>query len=300
MPYKTISVKLFKPTARKKQFLDDAIERYSLAFEILLRDLKDRLPDEKLSKNNIMKLVDKEALEKVNFLNIEPFKDAIKLDLAKVISIYQGKLQSNQKTSFPITRTDKDDLNRLFSEAFSKKQLNSAFDKYKKCRPLLFCRFDEKRDYSVLNDSGKYYAKLYIFNRKTAVDRQRFLILPLNVAPWQERHLKDIENENASAKSAELISRNGCYFLNIRLWYDAPEPFKPATYIGIARGVVHDLCYSIADGKTSAVTSQGIITADKPYTGETDFTTLQTRLSGLLRKIRARLFLRIFPPETTV
>ena len=134
MPYKTVSIKLLKPTAAKKAHLDNAINRYSTAFEILLRGISGKIADEKPSKASIIKLLDKESFAEVSDLNVEPFKDALKLDLAKLISIYTAKKAIGHKTSYPITRTEDANISSFIddTDGFSKRQTDSLFNKFQK------------------------------------------------------------------------------------------------------------------------------------------------------------------------
>lgn len=126
MPYKTMQIKLLNPSKSKKALLEDAIWRYSTAFEILLREIKKFLTDTPPSKTELLKLMDKNFFKCVSNLGVEPFKDALKLDLARLLAVYFSK-----KSSYPVTRTFDEDIEVLLKseEKISKLKLNTVFEK---------------------------------------------------------------------------------------------------------------------------------------------------------------------------
>lgn len=262
MPYKTMQIKLLNPSKSKKALLEDAIWRYSTAFEILLREIKEFLPDTPPSKTELLKLMDKNFFKCVSNLGVEPFKDALKLDIARLLAVYFSK-----KSSYPVTRTFDEDIEVLLKseEKISKLKLNTVFEKYEKKRPLLFCRFDEKRDYSIFkSEKGTYFAKLYLFNRNNAQNSKRYAVFPLHAAEWNKKFLSDMESGICTPKSAELVRKGDDFYLNVRFWYPAPlkQPFS--SYIGISRGINSDLCYAISS-KNGEITSRGCINISNIY-----------------------------------
>lgn len=282
MPYKTVSIKLLTPTRTKRTILDNAITRYSTAFEILLQNSKDIIPVNHFSKVSILKLMDKEFFSPVSHLDIEPFKDALKLDLAKLISIYKSQKTLEQKTRYPVTRTESSDISDFLNnnDNISHHQLDSLFEKFKNKRPLLFCRFDDKRDYSIVKrENGTFFAKLFLFSRKNAIDGKRYILFPLKVADWQNKFLSDMYSAISTAKSAELIEKNGEYFLNVRFWYEAKEKQAQSNYIGIARGVNNDLCYAISD-KNGEILDAGSLNA-KNVNGKNKLHALSNQIISL-------------------
>lgn len=294
MPYKTISIKLRRPTAHKKAILDQAIERYTQAFEFLLRQMESRIGENPSgSKVGYLRLMDREMMNKLEPFGVEPFKDALKLDASMLLATYAGRAGTGQKTHYPTVRTTDEDIERLLSSenAISMRQLSQVFRKYRKTRPPLFCRFDKNRDYAILQDqkTGRYYVKLFLFNLADSVEapahpkaelcylkpyeeskvslrrRRRYVIFPLDAGDWQIQHLRDIDEERAQPKSAELISANGAYYINIRLWYE-PEAVQPCrSFMGVCRGISSELYYTvctpegdnICEGKIQAGSARG-------------------------------------------
>ncbi len=271
MPYKTISLKLSPPTGCKREYLDSAIERYTDAFEFLLREvapLVEETPSK--SKNGYLKLLSSEIMEKTSKFGVEPFKDALKLDVAMTLSIYSGAKHSGKKVNYPSTRTYDEDLSYLLSGGKREnRKLSSALLKYQKIRPIFFCRFDKGRDYSLLFDgqTGRYYAKLYLFNRgeaKKSVSKVkrlrylskeeefledskgkcRYLLCPLTTGDFQEKHLHEIDKRTALPKSAQLLKTENGYYLNIRFWYEPKEEQEISGYLGVSRALCSDLMIS--------------------------------------------------------
>ena len=122
-------------------------------------------------------------------------------------------------------------------EPIAPRTLDYWLERYHRQRPLLFCRYSETRNYALLYDEiqDRYYAKLYLFNaeqaRQTPPRRQgklRYLtsdkilkqsrrpycyqLYPLEIGGWQKQHLLWLQNGTASAKSAELVQRDGKYY----------------------------------------------------------------------------------------
>ena len=77
MPYCTISLKLLSPTAKKRQQLDDAMERYAAAFERLLRCVRPGIEGHVSSKTEIGRQIGL-YMPQVDQLGVQPFKDALK------------------------------------------------------------------------------------------------------------------------------------------------------------------------------------------------------------------------------
>lgn len=281
MPYKTVSIKIRKPTTKKKKILDHAIRRYTDAFERLLRAMKPHLHDNPGgSKMGFLKLMDREVMAQLDELHVEPFKDALKLDVSMLLATYAGRISSGQKTRYPVVCTGDTDIENILNQDDSLQQrvLDAVFEKYQKTRPAMFCRFDKNRDYSILKDrkTGSYYLKLYLYNLADAVEaptrkeadfyylppfensafsskkRRRYVLFPLDTGQWQEQFLQEIEQKKAVPKSAELICHKGKYFFNIRLWYEMGEEIPCKNFMGVCRGVQSDLFYTVCtpDGQT--------------------------------------------------
>ncbi len=287
MPYKTMQIKLLNPSKSKRDLLEDAIDRYSTAFEILLREIKSILPAVLPPKTELLKLMDKNFFKCVSNLGVEPFKDALKIDLARLLAVYFSK-----KSSYPVTRTFDEDIMALLDgeEKISKPKLDAAFEKYQKKRPLLFCRFDEKRDYSIFqSEKGTYFAKLYLFNRKNAQNSKRYAVFPLDAAEWQQKFLNDMKSGICTPKSAELIQKKDEFYLNIRFWYPALPKHHFSAYIGIVRGINSDLYYAVSL-KSGEIISTGSINVNNIY-GLNKFHSLSNEIIRLAKENKAYIIM---------
>lgn len=290
MPYKTISLKLLRPSRVKRNFLDNALERYSLSFEQILRRIGSLNPNlAVLSKTQQQKLLDAEVMSIADNYDAQPFKDALKMDISMLLSSYSGRVKAGMQSNFPVTRTDNEDINKIINsdEKVTKRQINAVFDKLGNYRPLLLCRFGINRDYSILkqNNTDGYYVKVYLFNLKNAIPvngnenkplkyitngeelthtrrKKRYLILPLQTGDWQKKHLKEIEQGKAMPKSAVLVKKGHEYFLNVRLWYEPISAFSVKTYLGVVRGVTGELCYHVCCRNGEGLET-GIISSNK-------------------------------------
>jgi IS605 OrfB family transposase len=65
---------------------------------------------------------------------------------------------------------------------------------------------------------------------------------------WQyHKFLEPLQQGQATIKAAKLIQKQGEYFLHVSFAFEVPEPYLPASYIGIDRGVFHSMAYGIVD-----------------------------------------------------
>lgn len=260
--YKTISLKLKKPTNSKKIILNNAIERYSIAYEILLRKIKPEITKwyesgEKYNKTRFLKLMDKNVFAAASHLGIEPFKDSLKLDLSKTISVFFSKRSNGMKNSYPISRTDDEDINMLISQvSFRNSEIKKYLEKYCSVRPLLFCRHDEKRDYSLICSEGKYFAKLYLYNRKNCINGCRYVIFPLMIPDGFKKYF--FENCNLQLKSSELIKKENEFFLNVKVWTKPEKQKECRNFLGIARGINEELVYAVSDESGDILSFSGM------------------------------------------
>lgn len=292
LQYKTISLKLNNLTSKKRMLLDEAIEDYSKAFEILLKELKEVYNNEQpLTKNYCLKLMNKDVMKCLDDAGVEPFKDALKLDVAEVVSTYYGRKINGRTANYPVSRVEDIDILNLINgdKQLNKREINFLYNKYRKTRPLLFCRYDLDRDYTLLKDTtnNRYYAKLYLFNRYKAVsavrtdkklkyvkkdeiylkenkERVRYVLFPIQSGEWQNRHLDDIEKGISVPKSAELIKRDNEYYLNIRLEVMVPPKETYKSFLGVVRGINKDIYYAISD-LDGQIIKNGSINEDELY-----------------------------------
>lgn len=290
MPYKTISIKLKKPTAKKKRMLDDAINRYTGALEAILRALREQSAGPRAGEGVLPAQPGKETLALADGFRAKPFKDALKMDAAAVLKTYARACGAGRSTAYPVVRTCDADIEAYLSgfERMGRHAADKLFDKYHSLRPLLFCRYDVKRDYALLRDekTGRCYAKLYLFELGDAIaagavkrtlryikpggaggllekprKKQRYILVPLVTGPWEQKHLSQISQGEAVPKSAALLKKKNGYFLNIRLWYAAPEKLSCDSYMGVCRAAGSELCYAVTDARGELI-EEGAVHTD--------------------------------------
>lgn len=276
MPYKTISIKLQRPSKWKRDAIEIAMADYSLALETVLRAVRPRLPRTgTLSRAACLRLFDSAVMQSVDHLAVEPFKDSVKLEAYSILRDYLQKSHKlGRARRYPSIMATQEDLEEYFSgNKLSAYELNRLLGKYEKVEPLFFCRNSPNRDFSILCDrkTGTYYAKFYLFNRANAVlsppddelrlqyingdksflkkkrKKVRFILVPLLPGDWQLRHIKEVEEGQAVLKSAILVRRKHAYFLNMKLWYEELPKADFTSYLGISRGVTGNLYAAAVD-----------------------------------------------------
>ena len=257
MSYRTITIKLLRPTGAKKRLMDDAMDRYAQAFEALLRACRPLCRPGAAAKD----LCPRSVLPVVDAFGCQPFKDALQQEVQGVLRSYLARIQKGYRAHYPLTRTDEEDLRRIFSNSgnFSCSEIYTNLQKYDTLRPVSFCRYAAGRDFSLLKseNSKRYYCKLYLLNRQNAIEapasddylqdiitgqmlrdrhgRRRYLLLPLDAGKWQKQHLQEVERGVALPKNAVLRRRGKEYDLCVRLEYRDPAPCAPACTLGVAR-----------------------------------------------------------------
>ena len=293
MGYKTISIKLMKPTLTKKKILDNAFERYDGAFKFIFNSVLEKESSIKNSniKNQYLKLIDKDIMDKVNSFNVEPFKDSLRIDVAKQLAIMEGNLKNK------------------YSNMTKNKVLKI------KNRPIYFCRFSNNREFTLLKDleNERYYVKIHLFNRKLSIKKNieefkvlqyitsndEFLkmvdskityeIFPLRLGKWQEEHLNDIENGKGVPKSGYLIKKGENFYININIWYEEPKKSNYTNFLGVCRGIKDQLCYSICDDCGETIKS-GKINKDN-VNGINKIHALSNEIMNLAKEFKCKIIL---------
>ena len=77
MSYRTITIKLLRPTGAKKRLMDDAMDRYAQAFEALLRACRPLCRPGAAAKD----LCPRSVLPVVDAFGCQPFKDALQQEV---------------------------------------------------------------------------------------------------------------------------------------------------------------------------------------------------------------------------
>lgn len=270
---RTIVLKLHKPSKSKQHILDEALRNYNNAYRYLLDKAQSELgticerygEDRGGYKANIVsKWVDKGLSKELNQFHVQPFKDALKLDFGMTMASYFTLKSHILKANDP--------GNELTLQKTEKKALKIALPETD--RPIYFCRYDTKRSYSLLynKDKDRFYVKVYLTDHKNARTVQRntpvtgrliyvhkdkeshigraketFLILPLSFGAYQEAYLKEALMNPAMLRTAKLYKRGMDYYLAVSIGTEATTQLTAESYLGVARGLNKQLCYTIVD-----------------------------------------------------
>ncbi len=214
MIYKTIILKLYKPSTGKRKLLDEAILCYNMALQFLLENA-----DKNSNTNNYQ--ISKDLLKNLNRFQAEPFKDALRRDALN----FKGK--PKQQLPIYFCRYAK---NRDFSLLYQPK--SGKF--YAKLYLLNYKNAIANPSINT-NDSdcSLVYVEpqLQVFCNKR--NKIRYLILPLAFGNWQEQYLKQALNEEKIIKTARLFKKGSDYFLSLNLLLKTPTKQKSNNYISI-------------------------------------------------------------------
>ncbi len=272
MGLRTIVLKLNKPSKRKCLVIDEAITNYNRAYRFLLekaytelKEIKDAFAGTKGTQNALAlsKWVSSERSKELNQFDVQPFKDALKLEVGMTLAGYFRLKALRPGTSFPLANC------RTGTEV-------------ERLRPVYFCRYDTGRSYCLLYDSEKnrYFAKLHLLNAKHAnkvvpqqgdqegkltyihrsagvVERgkskEAYIIVPLSFGKYQEEILRASLERPEILRTAKLGRKDGSYYLAISVDTGKAEEIRTETYLGVARGLKNDLCYTVADPEGNVV-----------------------------------------------
>lgn len=187
MSMRTIVLKIYKPSMKKKQILDEAMLNYTLAYQYLLDTAQPQIEEIKanyMDKNGrysakkISKWVGSNFNFALNGFSIEPFKDSIKIDFGSTIAGYLNLLATGETAEYPSSYINKEVFNDEYNKAVDGyisedenvdkylKKINRLISKNENLRPIFFCRYATNRNYSILYDELKdrYYIKMYLMN----------------------------------------------------------------------------------------------------------------------------------------
>ncbi|MFZ5974713.1 MAG: hypothetical protein ACOYU3_04810 [Bacillota bacterium] len=327
MVIKTIPLKLYRPSARKQMIIDDAFLRYSRAFGHLLESLRDRLSSIQTlpaTRIGLMQCIDKTLLNQLNAFGVEPFKDGLKMDAAITLSTYFGRLRAGKKATYPLSCLDDaafdERFNALCDTFLGEKDFLQEYDrlleKFASTRPLLFCRHDAARDYSLLYDPEKdrFYAKLYLLNAKSPLRlppdnsvhpsslryvgnggrrfvpgrrAKRYIIVPLAFGKWQEAYLKKALSDPGILKTAQLIRKGKDIYLSVKIACAAESAISVKSYMGVARSLRGYLCCSVHENEHTELFSGNIFSREDVYAEQTVDEALLHRLSNEVIRIAA-------------
>lgn len=184
---KTIELKLFRPSKRKKQIIDEAMLNYTLAFQYLLDNAKEQIENIKenymdatgrYKAKNICKWFDSNISCALNNFKIEPLKDSLKMDFAASMAGYLNLAEKGCIVEYPRVHINNKVLNKELNEAMNSNiscnedldkviyRIEKIMKKNESRRPIFFCRYATNRNYCLLHDplENKYLVKLYLMN----------------------------------------------------------------------------------------------------------------------------------------
>lgn len=301
--FTSIKLKLYKPSIHKKSVIDEAMVNYTKAFYFLLQENKLKLKDyEKLEgryrASMISKLIIKHYSNVLKSYNIEPFIDSLALDVGALIGSYLSLKQSTKASAYPEVFGSEEAFNVKYDNLLNSlvnekgnwkgldKKLFNLIEKQNKLRSIYFCRYSEKRNYSLLYnpEANRYYVKLYLMNGKNVnrkkiaaskgkqfyyinKDRELFkdgkskkcyIIVPLCFGNFQEKELVEALKHPEIIKTARLTKENDEYFLIINLKKSCPQDIIPESYMGISRGMYNVVNYSIVNLEGELITSDAL------------------------------------------
>ena len=111
MSYRTVTIKLLPPTAKKRQVLEEAQRRYSMALEAILRAC--RPYSRQAEKDGKLFFCPREVLKQADAFAAQPFKDALQRDAQGLVRGYLSRKKGKGRSSYPVCRREKEDLERI-------------------------------------------------------------------------------------------------------------------------------------------------------------------------------------------
>ncbi len=308
MAMRTITLKLHNPGKRKREIMERAMLNYSRAYQYLLdkacKHIEDIRRDYKDARGNyranlIAKWVDKGLSKELNRFDVQPFKDALKIDFGMTLASYLSLSEIQQHANYPIAYLSEEKWQAKYENAMARltdeaqplyecdRQIKRIIAKSTSVKPIFFCRYATNRDYCLLYDdkNDKYYAKLYLMNVKdqnrkaipgqkdaeltyihkeskvleSTGRKERFILLPLSFGRWQEKYLKQALHKSEMLKTARLIKKKNEYYLSVSIDIGEAEKVETTTYLGIARGLKSPVHYTAADQDSQVVDSGALL-----------------------------------------
>jgi len=259
MPYKTLMLRLYKPSKFKQEIMDTAILNYTNALQYLLQKYKNQVielsqSERHVSRGRLLSLIDKDTTRELNDFAVQPFKDSLKVDFAMTAATFSAQSRKRQNTGYP---------NVMASSHYPLHEFHS----------LYFGRYALNRDYCLLYDeyTGRFYAKLYLLNRKQSIPykanasrlslkyvsaemtpllneagKKRYLIMPLAFGQNQYNDLKKTLDRPDILRTARLYKKKNKYYLMVSIECESEPPIPTVTTMGVARAPKGGLHYTVS------------------------------------------------------
>jgi putative transposase len=259
MAFKTLVLQLYKPSQFKQGLLATAQNNYCRALQYLLETYRDAVvklaeAGDNVSRGQLLKLIDRDTLRKLNAYQVQPFKDSLKIEFAATAAAFIAKRRKNKNSGYPAAH---------------------------EAHALYYGRYAVNRDFCLLYDTytGRFYAKLYLLNLASALSsspgigklsltyvaagmpampketgRKRYIITPLAMGKNQYNDLQQALAHPETLHTARLYQKSGKYYLAVNMECAAAPSLQTAKTMGIARDCKGGVHYAVAgpDGKILA------------------------------------------------
>lgn len=192
----TITLKLYKPSLRKRIIIDEAMLNYSKAYQYLLDKAEEEIEviakvykdnKGKYRANDISKWISKDLYKELNRFSVEPFKDSIKIDFAASLAGYLNLKSNGNDIKFPSAYMSEEAIEKTITEYMEscesfqsiESKIKKITDKAGSLRPIFFCRYATNRNYSLIYNpkNQRYYAKIHLLNVKS--EKREVLAKPI-------------------------------------------------------------------------------------------------------------------------
>ena len=182
--YKTVSLRIYRPSQGKMNLLDDAVLRYTRALEFLLRACQKSVVHfargtERATRSKMRVFVTAEKMRSLNQFDVQPFKDSLKQDFVTLALGFITRFRKmGEQTSYPCIRLESDEADKQIhtileclekgelSESCALSKLDSTFTRINRLHSLYFGRYALNRDFCLLynKETNRFLAKLYLVN----------------------------------------------------------------------------------------------------------------------------------------
>lgn len=332
MTYKTLTLQLYRPGTRKRALMDQAFLHYSQALQFLTDRCREEIVRLALSGGRVTRLqlvglVDKKMSEELNRFSVQPFKDSLKIEFASLAAAYIGQKRLSGSVGYPFTFLDvpryesavadcisRFDGGRLSSGNF-RKECSRLISHAGKPHSIYFGRYSLDRDFCLLYDEVKdrFYTKLYLLNSEEgygsgepdgssrlryvaeglppAVNKggkKRYIIVPLAFGREQHAALKGALEHPGLLHTARLVKRGGEYYLMVNMACSPGPELETATTMGVARNPSGGLDYAVCD-RVGAVLNRGRVSAQGR--GSQALYSLAKKIAGLALENRSQVVL---------
>ncbi len=274
--FKTLTLKIHKPSKVKQHIMDEAMKRYAVALQTMLDAAREKpgylsamRTSNESTRTLAMRLMDKNLLRSLNDFHAQPFKDSLKIEFVNLLDNYRKRSLNNNRAAFPrVTISSRELAEKLELQNMSEGAMDKLYQKLDSDKTVYFCRYGDQRDYSLLYEPYKkrFYARLYLLNQHDELKHrpqkdddsvlqvvgknkllpasqrpERYIIVPLSFGKEQEKHLLYALEHPDMLKTARLLKKNGEYYLIVSIALEPVPPLEVKGYAGF---------FCANDGKT--------------------------------------------------